>query len=84
MKNIVGGIAGVIVIIYFPFTLQSVLTISLPAELLADADIFWWIQNADLVMRAIIGITTVISFLSALYDVFKFGSWKASDRKSLI
>ncbi|MHA1976978.1 MAG: hypothetical protein ACW98F_13060 [Candidatus Hodarchaeales archaeon] len=82
-KNIIGGISGIIVIVYFPFTLLAAITASAP-ELLADPDLFQFLQNADLILRVIIGVTTVISFLSALYDVFKFGSWKATDRKSLI
>ena len=32
----------------------------------------------------VIGIFAIIQILSALYDVFKFGAWKPSDRRSLI
>jgi hypothetical protein len=42
------------------------------------------LSNADTILPAIIGLVAIISFLSALYDVFKFGAWKESDRKSLI
>ncbi|MHA2108945.1 MAG: hypothetical protein ACW99R_14675 [Candidatus Hodarchaeales archaeon] len=84
LKNIVGGMAGIILIIYYPFTLLAAITATAPPEFLANPDMFWFIQNADLIVRVIIGVSTVIAFLSALYDVFKFGAWKASDRKSLI
>jgi hypothetical protein len=84
VKNIASGVSGAIVLIYFPFTLTTAISAYAPAEFLADPDAFWFIQNADLVALIIFGIVTVISFLSAMYDMFKFGAWEASDRKSLI
>ncbi len=84
VKNIASGVSGIIVLIYFPFTLTEAITAYAPADVLADPDVFWFIQNADLFLLVIFGIVTVISFLSALYDIFKFGAWKGSDRKSLI
>ncbi|PWI46967.1 hypothetical protein CEE45_14090 [Candidatus Heimdallarchaeota archaeon B3_Heim] len=84
LKNIVGGISGVVVVIYFPFTLFAAITATAPSDILTNPTTYQFIQNADLIMRVIIGLAAVTSFVSALYDVFKFGSWKASDRKSLI
>ncbi len=84
LKNIVSGASAVVVVLYFPFTLALAITANAPADLLADPDVFWFIQNSDLFLRVIFGVAAVISFLSALYDVFKFGAWQTSDRKSLI
>ncbi|MFX0185921.1 MAG: hypothetical protein ACFE95_22785 [Candidatus Hodarchaeota archaeon] len=51
---------------------------------MSDSDLLSIVGNADLILQVIIGISGVISGISALYDTFKFGVWKASDRKSLI
>ena len=83
-KNIVSGVSGVILLVYYPFTVFSAMQYSTPADLLADPDFYNLISNADTITTVIIGIVAVISFLSALYDVFKFGAWKESDRRSLI
>jgi uncharacterized protein (UPF0147 family) len=82
-RNIIGFICAVILIWYYPFTLElAILAQNLPQ--LSDPDFLFLVSKADLFLRLIIGISGIISGISALYDVFKFGAWQPSDRKSLI
>ncbi|MFX0014337.1 MAG: hypothetical protein ACFFB2_08370 [Promethearchaeota archaeon] len=83
-KNIIGLICAVILILYYPFTLElAILAQNIP-EIMGDPDLLVWISKSDLFLRWIIGIIGIISGISALYDVFKFGAWQPSDRRSLI
>ena len=83
-QNIISGISAIILTVFYPFTISQVLEATLPADFLLDPDLMWFISNCDLGLQVILGFVIIISFLSALYDVFKFGAWKSSDRKSLI
>ncbi|MFW9905057.1 MAG: hypothetical protein ACFFFH_12035 [Candidatus Thorarchaeota archaeon] len=83
-RNIIGFICAVILIWYYPFTLElAILAQNIP-EIMGDPDLLLLVSKSDLFLRLIIGITGIISGISALYDVFKFGAWQPSDRKSLI
>ncbi|MHA1946582.1 MAG: hypothetical protein ACXAC6_09950 [Candidatus Hodarchaeales archaeon] len=83
-QNIISGLSGIVLTVYYPFTITQALTSTLPSDIVNNPDFAWILTNADVGAQVIIGIVVVISFLSALYDVFKFGAWKSSDRKSLI
>jgi hypothetical protein len=83
-KNVIGLICAVILILNYPFTLElAILAQNIP-EVMSDADLLTLVSYADFNLQVIIGISGVISGISALYDTFKFGAWKLSDRKSLI
>ncbi|MFX0123210.1 MAG: hypothetical protein ACFFAE_06190 [Candidatus Hodarchaeota archaeon] len=83
-KNIIGFTCATILIWYYPFTLQEAIIAQNIPELMTNADFVLLVSKSDLFLRLIIGISGIISGVSALYDVFKFGAWKPSDRKSLI
>jgi len=84
VENVVGLICAVILVLYYPFTLElAILTLNIP-EVMSDPDLLSLVSNADLILQVIIGISGVISGISALYDTFKFGAWKPSNRRSLI
>ena len=83
-KNIIGLVCAVVLVLYYPFTLElAILAQNIP-EVMGDPDLLLLVSKADLILRLIIGISGIISGISALYDMFKFGAWKPSDRKSLI
>ncbi len=83
-KNIIGFSCAAILVWYYPFTLElAILAQNIP-EVMSDPDLLLIVGKADLFLRMIIGISGIISGISALYDMFKFGAWKPSDRKSLI
>ena len=83
-KNIVGMICAVVLVLNYPFTLEvAILAQNIP-EIISDPDLLQLVSRADIFLRLVIGISGIISAISALYDVFKFGAWKPSDRKSLI
>jgi hypothetical protein len=81
--NIISAICNILLIIYYPFTVELALE-SLSSSSLNVVMGIPGVIDADSVFIVIIGILAIIQFLSALYDVFKFGAWKPSDRKSLI
>ena len=83
-QNIISGLSGIVVLIYYPFTVAQAFTATFPTDFVSNPDLSQIVSSADVGVQAIIGLVIVISFLSALYDVFKFGAWKSSDRKSLI
>ncbi|MFX0173595.1 MAG: hypothetical protein ACFE9L_17025 [Candidatus Hodarchaeota archaeon] len=83
-KNVIGLICAVILVLYYPFTLElAILAQNIP-EVMGDPDLLTLVGNSDLILQVVIGISGVISGISALYDTFKFGAWKPGDRKSLI
>ncbi|UCG02959.1 MAG: hypothetical protein JSW11_03015 [Candidatus Heimdallarchaeota archaeon] len=83
-RNIIGFICAVILIWYYPFTLElAILAQNIP-EVMTNSDLLFLVGRSDLFLRLIIGISGIISGISALYDIFKFGAWQPSDRKSLI
>ncbi|MFX0183822.1 MAG: hypothetical protein ACFE95_12130 [Candidatus Hodarchaeota archaeon] len=83
-QNVIGLICAVILVLYYPFTLElAILAQNIP-EVMSDPDLLSLVSNADLILQVIIGISGVLSGISALYDSFKFGAWQPSDRKSLI
>ncbi|MHA1972902.1 MAG: hypothetical protein ACTSW1_07910 [Candidatus Hodarchaeales archaeon] len=84
IKNFIEAACAVILLLYYPFTLSTAIFGISTAEILANPDLYKIIGSADIILKWVIGVSGVISFLSALYDIFKFGSWKPSDRKSLI
>ncbi|MHA1966556.1 MAG: hypothetical protein ACW964_02015 [Candidatus Hodarchaeales archaeon] len=81
--NILAGICNIFLIIYYPFTFELALNSFSSSSVNVIIGIPGVI-DADSVVIIIIGIIAIIQFLNALYDVFKFGAWKPSDRKSLI
>jgi len=83
-QNIISGISGIVLLVYYPFTIAQAFAASFPADVVSNPDLIEIMSRADVGAHVIIGIIAIISFLSALYDVFKFGAWKSSDRKSLI
>ena len=83
-KNIIGLICAIVLITYYPFTLELTILAQNITGIIGDPDLLMWVSKADLFLRLIIGISGIVSGISALYDVFKFGAWKPSDRKSLI
>ncbi|MFX0151527.1 MAG: hypothetical protein ACFFAJ_12145 [Candidatus Hodarchaeota archaeon] len=84
VKNVIGLICAVILVLYYPFTLElAILAQNIP-EVMSDPDLLTLVGNSDLILQVVIGVSGVISGISALYDTFKFGAWKPSDRKSLI
>jgi hypothetical protein len=83
-QNIISGLAGIVLLIFYPFTIFEAFNATFPADFVNNHEVIQFMVNADVIVQVIIGIAVVISFLSALYDVFKFGAWKSSDRKSLI
>jgi len=42
------------------------------------------IDSIETGVKVVIGIFGIFQFLLVLYNIFKFGAWKPSDRKSLI
>lgn len=83
-KNIIGLICALVLILNYPFTLEvAILAQNIP-EIMSDPELMQLVSRADIFLRLVIGISGIISGISALYDVFKFGAWKPSDRKSLI
>ena len=83
-KNIIGFACAAILVWYYPFTLElAILAQNIP-EVMSNQDLLFLIGKADLFLQFIIGTSGIISGISALYDMFKFGAWKPSDRKSLI
>ncbi len=81
--NILAAVCSIILIIYYPFTVEVAINILSPSSV----NVFTGIPGVldlDSIVKGIIGIVAIIQFLSALYDIFKFGAWKPSDRKSLI
>jgi uncharacterized protein (UPF0147 family) len=83
-RNVIGFTCAVILIWYYPFTLElAILAQNIP-EVMSNPDLLFLVAKSDLILRLIIGISGIISGISALYDVFKFGAWQPSDRKSLI
>jgi hypothetical protein len=83
-RNIIGFICAVVLIWYYPFTLElAILAQNIP-EVMGDPDLLLLVSKSDLFLRLIIGISGIISGISGLYDVFKFGAWQPTDRKSLI
>ncbi len=84
VKNLIGAGSAVVLLLFYPFTVQLAANAALPADLIADPDFTTLFQNLDVIVQFMIGIGGIISFIQALYDIFKFGAWKTSDRKSLI
>lgn len=83
-RNVIGFTCVVILIWYYPFTLElAILAQNIP-EVMSNPDLLSLVGKSDIILRLIIGISGIISGISALYDVFKFGAWTPSDRKSLI
>ena len=83
-KNFVGAISAVVLVMFFPFTIDLALQAVMPADFFASPDFMWILSNINNIVRVIIGIVGLINLLEGLYDIFKFGTWKPSDRKSLI
>ena len=83
-KNIIRGLSGIVILVNYPFTITQAFLESFPADFVNNPDLVQIMSNADVGAQVIMGIVVVITLLSALYDVFKFGAWKSSDRKSLI
>ncbi len=83
-QNIISGLSGIVILVNYPFTITQAFLATFPADFVNNPDLVQIMSNADVGAQVIMGIVVVISFLSALYDVFKFGAWKSSDRKSLI
>ncbi len=86
-EHIIAGMAAIILIIYFPFTIgeaiNAVVINPLPPGTLEEP-VLSFFTNIDDFARIITGIGGIINFIEALYDVFKFGAWKPTDRRSLI
>lgn len=86
-ENIITGLAAVILIVYYPFTVGEALNVlvlnPLPVGTLEEP-VLTFLSNIDDFIRIVIGLGGIINFIEALYDVFKFGAWKPSDRRSLI
>ncbi len=83
-KNIIAFACAAILVWYYPFTLElAILAQNIP-EVMSNADLLLVVGKADIFLRFIIGTSGIISGISALYDMFKFGAWRPSDRKSLI
>lgn len=83
-QNIISGLSGLVLVVYYPFTIAQAFNASFPADFVTNPDFIQIMSNIDVGAQVIIGLVAVISLLSGLYDVFKFGAWKSSDRKSLI
>jgi hypothetical protein len=83
-RNIIGFCCAVILVWYYPFTLELAILAQNITWVMGDPDLLLLVSKSDLFLRLIIGISGIISGISALYDVFKFGAWQPSDRKSLI
>jgi hypothetical protein len=79
IANIIAGICALILVIYYPFTIEK--TIYYVASSAQNLEV---LVHIDQIIRWVIGISGIIQLISALYDVFKFGAWQPSDRKSLI
>ena len=84
VKNLINAGSSVILLVFYSFTVQLAANAVMPADLILDPDFNPIFQNLDVFVQFIIGITGIISFIQGLYDIFKFGAWKTSDRKSLI
>ncbi|MFX0085649.1 MAG: hypothetical protein ACFFAU_08240 [Candidatus Hodarchaeota archaeon] len=81
--NIIAAIGSVILIMYYPFTFElAINTIFTNAEIVIAG--IPGVFDLDTGIKIFIGIVAIIQILSALYDIFKFGAWKPSDRRSLI
>ena len=83
-QNLISVLSGLVLLTYYPFTIDQAFTASFPDVLVNNPDFMQAMSNADVGVYVLIGFVAVISFLSALVDIFKFGAWKSSDRKSLI
>ena len=84
LKNFIGAGSSVILLVFYPFTMQLAANAVLPADLLSNPDFITLFENLDVIVQFMIGIGGIISFIQGLYDIFKFGAWKTSDRRSLI
>jgi len=83
-KNIIVFSCAAILVWYYPFTLElAILAQNIP-EVMSNPDLLSLVSKSDQFLQLIIGISGIISGISALYDFFKFGAWQPSDRKSLI
>jgi hypothetical protein len=81
-SNIISAICNIILIVFYPFTFELAIRTVIPtAEIVIGIP---GVFDLDTGFKVILGIFAIIQILSALYDVFKFGAWKPSDRRSLI
>lgn len=74
----------IILIIFYPFTVESALTSIYPDMIISFNMDSIGIDSIETGVKVIIGIFGIFQFLFVLYNIFKFGAWKPSDRKSLI
>ena len=84
----VGVVAGSIMItlvVVYPFTMNLVIAsatdlVPIPANILMQLSNV----NFDLILRFLILISAIVYYITALYNVFKFGVWKSSETKSVL
>lgn len=80
---VVGSCAVALVIIY-PFTLGEAFNFALAAKIDDPEALHALVTYGDSVFRTILAVIAGISFMKAAYNIFKFGSWRPSDNKSLL
>lgn len=80
---VVGGCAVALVIIY-PFTIGEAVNFALAAKIDDPEFLDFLVNYSDSIFRAILAITAGLSFMKAAYNIFKFGSWKPTETKSLL
>lgn len=82
--SMIAVVCCVILTIFYPFTIESGLTTTFPDMLFNFNMGSLGIDSIETGVKIVIGIFGIFQFILVLYNVFKFGSWKPSDRKSLI
>ncbi len=82
MKHFLLAILTLILLIYYPLSLTDTIMEFLPADI--NPQVFNFLENIDFYAKIFLGLIASLHWMAGLYDLFKYGFWKLSDRKSLI
>jgi len=82
--SMIAVLCCIILIVFYPFTIESGLTTMFPDMAISFNMDSIGIDSIETGVKVVIGIFGIFQFLLVLYNIFKFGAWKPSDRKSLI
>ncbi|MHA1983253.1 MAG: HAAS signaling domain-containing protein [Candidatus Hodarchaeales archaeon] len=82
IRHFILAILILFLLIYYPFTLSDALIEILPSDLVNKA--LEILTNIDFYAKIVMGIIASVQIMAGLYDFFKFGFWKPSDRRSLL
>ncbi|MHA1989496.1 MAG: hypothetical protein ACW981_05230 [Candidatus Hodarchaeales archaeon] len=82
MKHFLLAVLALVLLIYYPLTLSDAIIEFLPANI--DLRVLNFFENIDFYAKILLGIIASIHWMTGLYDLFKYGFWKPSDRQSLL